>query len=390
MASGKRPRSPSPQLSIEQLQPSDDEDDAPETVAVGTKGTFLFEDEFGKWYSVPGYSKEKLRGSDQGYVQIWHPKGGLGNPTLGSNDGAYKRIKFCGKRLKVHDLLCTIWHGIKNNSSLTAQHGLGGPSDNRKCNLLGWATKSEQRTDHRTKDKCRRDSRSITVWKRSESREQATNYESAAAACRATGVNHLDKVANGTIQQSKGYVAEWLPPKETQEDLQGEEWRKVGERLMVSNMGRACLKHNRADKWGLKFTPVPTRGACYAAVGLDGRQVDFHRVVYTAFKDDLNGRTVDHVNGDRRDNRLDNLRPATHVEQRANQIRLSTNLINNSRKKSVRGRPSCLAQWIKFDSLHDAARFLERNTNQKANFSHIGAAARRGYKYHGWEFKYVT
>ena len=39
------------------------------TVETAYQPQFLFEDAFGKWHAVPGYSKDKLRDSDKGYVQ---------------------------------------------------------------------------------------------------------------------------------------------------------------------------------------------------------------------------------------------------------------------------------------------------------------------------------
>ena len=377
--------------SVEALQPSDDEDDAPDAVAVGTKGTFLFENEFGKWYSVPGYPKEKLRGSDQGYVQVSRKCGGWGQPSRGylRNNGYYSTC-VDRKKIQVHDLLCTIWNGVKQHASQTAQHGKGGKGDNSRSNLIGWATKTEQRTEYVKTPAPRRDGKPIIVWKVGEDKVTASEYRSAAHAKEMTGAPALYQVANGDIRQSGGYYAVWAQSEETQTDLKGEEWREVCSTCWVSNMGRHWRKNATGEIWKHKYTPKPTERSVYVKITIEGVQRPLHVVVYDAFKNDRNGLSIDHVNQDETDNRLINLRPATAKEQRANQSRKAARYSHLSLKTAVRGKPVTEVTWQDFESLTAAAKHVEMITNKRTSSAHVSRAASTAGTTCGWQFEYIT
>ena len=195
------------------------DDDPP----VGTMGRYLgVTNDHGAWYSVPGYSVDKLQVTNRGYLRIWHPKNGWGKPTLGSlTDKGYRRVTIDHKNRQVHDLLTTTLYGVKSDALLTAQHGPGGRADNSFDNLLGWATKSEQINEHRRKPAIRRDSKPILVWKVDGLEKDATRYESVCEAYKVMGIRNLHKVANGTYEQAGGYKAKWIPPSESQDNLPG-------------------------------------------------------------------------------------------------------------------------------------------------------------------------
>jgi len=374
-------------LSVEALQPSDDEDDAPGAVAVGTKGTFLFENEFGNWYSVPGYPEDKLRGSDQGYIQNSRGAraGGWGNPTLGcQNWSGYRRVMVNGKQKQVHNLLCRIWHGFQNDPLLTPQHGPGGKGDNSRSNLIGWATRREQRTEHQREHTQQRNGKPILVWPKGDPKSSARLFESSWQAQKATGAGHLDSVANGKQRQSKGFVAEWADARESQDDLEGEIWKEANPRLWVSTCGRAQMRTANGNGWGNRFTPTPCKDCKYAAIASCGKQTLFHILLYDAFFDDRQGREIDHCNRNSSDNHLNNLRPATRQEQIANRTLKSRTLTNNSKKKPVVGRKVGATQWIQFGSVREAADHIG------VSGGNLNPKVRAGKPYHGWEFKYVT
>ena len=90
------------------------------------------------------------------------------------------------------------------------------------------------------------------------------------------------------------------------------EWRRVGEsNVEVSDDGRV-----RRD--GVEFIPgVGSNG--YRKVWLNGKNVSLHRLIASAFiLNPFDKRCVDHINGDKLDNRLENLRWASDLENTRN------------------------------------------------------------------------
>ena len=357
-------------------------------------------DEHGMWFSIPGYSSEKIRCSDDGFLKIWRPNGGWGKPTLGSLcETGYRRVNIDGKVKYAHDLLCTAFFGIKPDPTYTAQHGLGGRGDNSRDNLKGWASKKEQVTEYRKEQKPHRDGKPILVWKVDQSEDDAVEYESVHAAKKATGATALNQVANGIQHQSGGFVAKWAPARETQDDLPGEgyspahhlaeEWRAVTPNLWVSSRGRAWQQSKTGVVWMHKFTPVGTEGHPYARIVVNGKQKKFHVVAFDAFFPGVRGkREIDHINRKKANNNLNNLKPATRAENAANVTRKDRTEINNSVKKATRGRPVGTTEWvIEAPSVREAAEALAIRLDVKTNMGNLSAAVREGKPYFGWEFQ---
>ena len=294
-----------------------------------------------------------------------------------------------GKAKRVHDLLNTVWFGVKSNSLLTAQHGSAGAACNARANLLGWATKSQQRTEHRKEPAFRRTGRAITVWKVTASKQSAVTYPSAFLAAKATGAPALLDVANGKQKQSGGYYAEWAEDAESQEDLEGETWREVHPKLRVSNLARAQYR-STGNKWLPKFTPRANKGFAYARIGVDGKVKLFHQVVYDAFFDDRAGRTVDHKDRHIDNNKLSNLRAATQHEQNQNQTYQAKGQTKQSLKKPVRICSSSQQEWIHFDSLVAASEYMAIQTNRPVASANVSKNMRLGCDYRGWRCEFVT
>ena len=115
----------------------------------------------------------------------------------------------------------------------------------------------------------------------------------------------------------------WIVNPQADEDLEGEVWRSHPIGVQVSNLGRY-------SKDGLnKVSCSSTGSGGYSRpVKIHSKNYIYGRLVLEAFgiPRPTDQHTVDHINRDRRDDRLENLRWATRTQQRENQARPSRRL----------------------------------------------------------------
>lgn len=101
--------------------------------------------------------------------------------------------------------------------------------------------------------------------------------------------------------------------REIAQDLPGEIWIQAFEspKHEVSNLGRVRVKKSKVLIKGV----VNPRGYIYSEL-IGGRKIFFHRLILQSFNpiEDYQNYTVDHINGIRADNRLENLRWVTNEE----------------------------------------------------------------------------
>lgn len=114
-------------------------------------------------------------------------------------------------------------------------------------------------------------------------------------------------------------------PIEKAEDLEGEYWVTTYQHpaYEVSNLGRVRHKQTKVLNQGYIS---PTRG--YHTVSLGNVNYQLHRIVLQSFdpREDFEIMTVDHINGIRSDNRLENLRWASEEENIAYMLSVRADL----------------------------------------------------------------
>jgi hypothetical protein len=312
-------------------------------------GMIVKVDEFGEWRQVPGFP-DTVHVSSMGYVSTLLNGNRITRKGTISGNG-YPTFGLEGYDYRVHTLVCRAFHGHQPSKEASVDHvaKYDGDwkrerADNRAENLR-WSTCAEQTSNTKPHD-TRCTSKAVFVshidWDRFTPRMW---FSSVGAADKALGVQNLSKVANGKHTNSKGWVATFVPPDETQEDLPGERWVEVDARVWVSNMGRAHVKETRGSGWKYRHTPRATSGEAYATLFVKGAHTRMHRTVFFAFGGVLlPGQTVDHINRDRQNNRLSNLRAAY------------PNVQNDNRDtKEIADREDCKKMPILFSSEDEGA-----------------------------------
>lgn len=166
-------------------------------------------------------------------------------------------------------------------------------------------------------------------------------------------------------------------------DLENEKWKKIPfyDNYSVSNFGRV-----RNDITLLLLKPSLTCGYDKVRLSKEGKVKDFmiHKLVYCIYNSIKNipsGYVIDHINGEKRDNRLDNLRLITLSENvKAAFYQTQT----NSSCKKVRQYDRQNNFIAEFASCSEAARQLNLDS------STISKVCRGINKTHGgFIFKYV-
>lgn len=158
-------------------------------------------------------------------------------------------------------------------------------------------------------------------------------------------------------------------------DIQGEEWREIPNTngfYLASNFGRIkSLKRRQAiltqkiNKDGYAQSNITINGV--------GGYHNVHRLVASAFLEGPNGdKEVDHIDGDRLNNRTSNLRWVSHIENMRNPV---TKVVLSQRKGPLIG---------KFGKNHPCSKpiYAINNNGERLDFEGSRDADRKGFKYH--------
>ena len=155
---------------------------------------------------------------------------------------------------------------------------------------------------------------------------------------------------------------------------------KTTTKAQVSSFGRF------KSSFGVVSTPKPMKSG-YVSVRINRKQHKIHRLMAIAFalpkRDDQD--TVDHIDGNPSNNRLENLRWANMSEQIKHSYATNKNRASNAPKlsKPVEGRVLGGEAWVPYASSMEAARSL------RLAQGHISACCRAERKQTGgYEFRY--
>lgn len=366
-------------------------------------GTELYSDEYGEWRTVPGFPVDRIIVSSMGWVRN-NPEGSPRPPFKPTQTSkGYRVVGFDHHLYQVHALVCRAWHGPCPIGCTSVDHiaKYDGDrsrerSDNRAENVR-WATAADQ-ANNRTVSKRHRTSEGVFLRHRDWPDERSSLFFSSISdAAGALGLRKatVSEAAHGKRTDASGYLVELQGPLEPQHDLPAEgnqpleEWIAVNDRLWVSNRGRAQILKAVGGTWRPRFTPAPCESNGYAMIG----RSYFHRLVFSAFGGILvDGETVDHIDRNRSNNVLTNLRAASAQLQAFNQNRKPRSTTHMARKNPVVAIPPTQSEYttMQFYSQQSAARELRRITQLPFSAGHINNVIHGKRAHHqGWRFRHV-
>ena len=177
--------------------------------------------------------------------------------------------------------------------------------------------------------------------------------------------------------------------------MQEEIWKNTEfDGYMVSNLGRV----KSLDRWlppdkmhpkgqffkGKILSTKQTNHEYESVMVSKTKRVYIHRLVAQAFiPNPDNKRDVNHLNGNKKDNRVENLEWTTHKENMQHAKNILGLLSNKEKAKKV----LCVELKKKFNSMCEASRFLGDNTQKGGG---IGMARKTGYKAKGYHWKLIS
>lgn len=365
-------------------------------------GGVLHEDCYGIWRNVPGFSNDKIIVSSRGYTKL-RCKAGMpfGPAVLNRQDThGYRTISINGKHYRVCRLVLLAFSGRPPTPTHTADHigkhngdFMKERGDDRIENLR-WADKRMQ-SCNRLKKRRRRDSVPV-VATRKDGRGSPMRFDSYHEAADSLGVRvgNISNVVNGRVSATKGWKFSSVDTIDGEHGELVEEWKFVTSMCMVSSRGRLAQRRSMNVEWNAAFKPPQPEDRPYARVMIDGKEFLLHQLVWNTFgaRPLAAGETIDHIDRDKTNNAVENLRPASGGDQSLNQSRRHKSLIRSSLKMAVEGKPPG-GVWRRWESQRDAAIELNQQLEpgqKKFEQANISQSIRKGCKHGGWEWRVVV
>jgi len=277
----------------------------------------------------------------------------------------YASVRINGKDYGFHRIMAATYIPPGLSDQTTVDHIDNDPGNNHLDNLQ-WLSQAEQNQKSHATNSNRASNalrRSKPVLAMEQGTDEWTRYDSVMAAARELGVDQgsISKICSKkrrSLAQRGGdkYVFKWADPNEPAV-LPGETWYSTPVGTRVSSFGRFRSAH------GVTTSPKPDKNG-YVRITNGGGKESIHRLLAEAAnipgRSDLRD-TVDHIDNDPSNNRLDNLQWLSRAEQ--NQKSHATNSTRGScasqLSKLVLGKKRGTDEWTRYDSVMAAARELE-------------------------------
>jgi len=270
----------------------------------------------------------------------------------------YCRVSILGRCYLMHVLVCTLFNGPRPTNKHTVHHIDANPRNNH-ANNLRWATPREQRVlqNRLPGHKNPKLSKPVIAWKYD---TKQMKFDSLLNASEMLGIptGEISLCVSGKRKSSKGYKFRLDTDRMQPDTIIDEEWKHILDgRTQISNIGRY------RSKLGIVSTPSTNRDG-YVSVHIDNKFYRIHTLICEAWHGPkpTPQHTVDHINGIRSDNRVENLRWATRREQSLNQR--PRDRTSTSACKPLFGKLVESDVWIRFKSISEAAKTLHVNKSQ--------------------------
>lgn len=241
------------------------------------------------------------------------------------------------------------FHGMPDDPSKIDVGHLDDDKTNNELSNLAWQTHREN-MQQAMRDPKRNQANKPTskeVQYRRKGTVEWQTYPSSSALGHALGYKSnsvVSEIANGNRDHSEHEVR-WVP----QPDLEGEEWRDVeGYKIRISNMGRIEYTTGKRD-YGSDIVG-------YKAYQGRAGFVMAHDLVMRAFVGPRpEGADIDHIDGNKHNNRLANLQYVTRTQNNAKRV------IDHRLAATARGKPVLVTKngvTTRYESNSSAARAL--------------------------------
>ena len=345
----------------------------------------------GTWRASPVRLQAAVFSSWQ-ISSLGRTKNTRGQVFVGSKgyDG-YRRVQISlpsrqKKNFLVHRLVAFAFHGPPASPQLVVNHIDGDRANNCPDNLE-YVTHSEN-ARHALRAKASQNRSGKVVLVQQIGAQTWTTYTSMRQAAQALGVHHSSVVrcCKGMQLMCQGHKVMLAPVA----DLPGEIWAAAVCPKTSSLMpGYQVSTHGRIQGPTAFISQGSYNLSGYRRIIIAGRWVYIHRIVAATFlRPPANSIPweVDHKDGNRSNNVVDNLEVVTHSENMRRAWATRENRSVVSTRRSVRGRRLLSDTWCTFSSVSEAADYVEGHVSDIVKCCKGQRKTSRGYE---WEYNEV-